>query len=294
VGVTIEHALLHHALNWQAGRVDAHGIAAGAVRQLVVRDTEIHTFSGDAIQIDPGRAAPGWGDVLIERCHFWLAPLAAAENGFAAGMVPGENALDTKASAGLPRATMTIRDTVAHGFRGGLIANMAAFNVKEHVDVLVDGVTVWDSELAFRLRGETTPARGGAWARIQNAVVYDVDVAFRYENDIENLRIWHSTLGRGVGRPFEAAEVGASRLDVRNLLILGNARPREAADGSNLLVDERAFVAAGQDDYRLAPGSSAIDAATVVPGIDGDRTGQPRLQGLRPDVGAHETPAAGP
>ena len=287
-GVTIEGGLLHRALNWQDGRVDAHGIAAGAVRDLIVRDTEIHTFSGDAIQIDPDRAAPGWGGVVIERCRFWLAPLAEAENGFEAGMVPGENAIDTKAAAGLARATMAIRDTTAWGFRGGLIANMAAFNIKEHVDVVIDGVTVFDSEIAFRLRGAASRERGGAWVAVQNAVVYDVDVAFRYEDDIENLRIWNSTLGRRVARPFRPAEAQGSRLDVRNLLILGFRRPTEASDDSNLLVDEQAFVGAGVDDYRLAPASLAIDAGEVIPEVLTDRTGVGRPQGARHDAGAHE------
>ena len=79
-----------------------------------------------------------------------------AENGFAAGAVPGENAMDTKAAAANVRSRITVRDTIASGFRGGLISNMAAFNFKENVDATVDGVTVFDSEIAFRLRG---PAR---------------------------------------------------------------------------------------------------------------------------------------
>jgi hypothetical protein len=152
-GVLIEHSVLHHALNPQDGRSDAHGIVAGAVRNLTIRDTEIHTFSGDGIQLDPDRAAPGWGGVLIERVRIWLAPLAEATNGFAAGVVPGENAIDTKAGAHLPQATLTVRDATVHGFRGGLLRNMAAFNLKENVDVTIDGATVADSEIAFRLRG---------------------------------------------------------------------------------------------------------------------------------------------
>src|SRR5436190_24331898 len=58
--VLIEGSLIHHALNSTGGRSDAHGIVAGAVHRLTIRNTEIHTFSGDGIQVDPGRAAPGW------------------------------------------------------------------------------------------------------------------------------------------------------------------------------------------------------------------------------------------
>ena len=68
---------------------------------------------------------------------------------------------------------MVLRDVVAHGFRNGFITNMAAFNLKEHVDVTVERVTVYDSEIAFRLRGRC--GTGGAWVAIQNAVVYHAD-----------------------------------------------------------------------------------------------------------------------
>ena len=127
-GVLIEDCLIHHALNAAGGRTDAHGIAAGPVQRLTIRNTEIHTFSGDGFQVDPGRSAPGWQSVTVDSVRFWLAPLPAAVNGFAAGVVPGENAIDTKASASLPRATLTIRNTTASGFRNGLIGNMAAFS----------------------------------------------------------------------------------------------------------------------------------------------------------------------
>ena len=148
--------------------------------------------------MDPGRAAPGWDRVTIEGSKIWLAPLPAAENGFAAGAVPGENAVDTKAAASNVRSRITIRDTIASGFRAGLIGNMAAFNFKEHVDATVDGVTVFDSEIAFRLRGPDDGAR----VLVKNAVVHDVTTAFRYEDDIQNLRIWNSTVGRNVSRTF--------------------------------------------------------------------------------------------
>ena len=201
--VTIVDSLVHHALNADDGRTDAHGIVAAAVHRLTIRNTQVHTFSGDAIQVDPGRSAPGWSDILIEGCDLWLAPLPAAVNGFAAGTVPGENAVDTKANPGMARATLTIRDTRAHGFRNGLIPNMAAFNLKENVDVLVDRITVYDSEIAFRLRGGgSDTSKPGAHVRTMNALVYDTAVAFRYEDDLEGLHVWNSTIGRGVPRPF--------------------------------------------------------------------------------------------
>jgi len=151
-GVLIEGSSIHHCLNWQEQREDAHGIVGGPVRNLTVRDTEIHTFSGDALQFDPSRSTPGWDDITVEGCTLWLAPLASPENGFPAGTAPGENAIDTKTYSGNV-SNLTIHDTIAYGFRDGFINNMAAFNLKENIDATLDGVTVYDSEIAFRLRG---------------------------------------------------------------------------------------------------------------------------------------------
>jgi len=287
-GVTIEDSLVHHALNAADGRTDAHGIVAGPVHDFVIRNTEIHTFSGDGVQLDPGRSAPGWSRVTLEGDRIWLAPLPAAENGFAAGTVPGENAVDTKAAVGFPRAEMTIADVTAWGFRGGLIGNMAAFNLKEYVDVTVDRVTVFDSEIAFRLRGPT-PSGGGAWVAIKNAVVHDVATAFRYEDGIGNLRIWNSTLGRAVARPFQAASSTSDGLDVRNLLILGAARPAEAGHASNLAVGAEVFIDAAAGNYALVPGATPVDAGVLLTQVTTDRNGVPRPQGRAYDVGAYES-----
>jgi hypothetical protein len=285
--VLIENSLIHHALNAARGRTDAHGVAASAVHRLTIRNTEIHTFSGDGIQLDPDRAAPGWNDVVIENCKIWLAPLAVPTNGFAAGIVPGENAVDTKASARFPRARIIIRNTDAWGFRGGLIRNMAAFDLKENVDVLLDGVTVHESEIAFRLRGPGTgPA--GAWVRIQNGVIYDVAYGLRYEDRMERLQIWNTTIGLHVGRPFVAAASSSGGLDVRNLLLLGVKLPREASQASNLAVTAAAFVTAAAHHYELAPGSPAIDAGATVREVARDRLGMLRPQGRAYDVGAYE------
>jgi hypothetical protein len=285
-GVVIENCLIHHALNAANGQTDAHGIAAGPVRDLTIRNSEIHTFSGDGIQVDPGRSAPGWNHVTIEGTRIWVAPLPAPENGFAAGAVPGENGVDTKASFNLPRSTIVIRNVTASGFRGGFIGNMAAFNLKENVDATVDGATVSDSEIAFRLRGGGS-ATAGAFVTIKNAVVHSVLTAFRYEDDIQNLHIWNSTVGGGVTRAFQAASSTSSGLDVRNLLVLGT-RPREAVGSSNLAAGPQAFVNAAAHDYRLAPGSVAIDAGMTLPEVTTDRAGTARPQGRYHDVGAYE------
>lgn len=285
--VLIDRCKIHHCLDSREGRTDAHGVTGGSARNLTIVDTDIYTFSGDGVQLDPGRELPGWDELRIEGCAIWLEPLSQPENGFAKGVVPGENAVDTKTNDDAPRASLTIVDTVARGFRGGLISNMAAFNLKENVDVLLDGVTVSDSEIAFRLRGPGS--HPGAWVRLQNAVVFDVDVAVRYEDDIENLAIYNATFGLDVGSPFVEASSDASVLDVRNLLLLGNTLPDEATGvTSNMIAAESDFTDAANGSYELADGATAIDAGEAIDGITTDRVGTERPQGGGFDVGAFE------
>jgi hypothetical protein len=281
--VLVEHTRIHHCLNAAGGRTDAHGLVAGAVERLTVRDTEIHTFSGDGVQIDPGRTAPGWTDVRLERLRIWLAPLPEAVNGFAKGVVPGENAVDTKTVRDGRRARLDLRDIDAWGFEGGLIANMAAFNLKERVDATVDGVTVHHSDIAFRLRG---PGDAGARVTVRNAVVHHVRTAFRHEDELVALRVHHATVGREVGRVFRGVSTQA-RPEVRHLLVLGARLPDEAL-GHGLTVGPESFADAEADDYRLVAGSPAIDGAAGPVGTSRDRMGVPRPYGARADVGAHE------
>jgi hypothetical protein len=286
--VTFDGALIHRCLNAANGRTDAHGIVGGALRNLTIRNTEIHTFSGDAIQLDPGRSAPGWDRVTIERSRFWLAPLDKPENGFAAGVVPGENALDTKTYPGAARASVVIRDTMAWGFRHGLLSNMAAFNLKENIDATIDRVTVSHSEIAFRVRGPSNSIGVGAHATIQNAVVHSVDTAVRYEDDVENLLVWNSTLGTGVSRPFRNASSPNGQPDVRNLLVLGSSLPAEAPTSRNRAVSSSSFLNAAGHDYRLAADSPAINAGVTLTSVTEDRIGVNRPVGGVYDVGAYE------
>ena len=139
----------------------------------------------------------------------------------------------------------------------------------------------------FRLRG--VGVAGGAWVAIQNAVVYDVLTAFRYEDTIQNLRIWNSTVGGSVTNLFQAAASPiAAGMEVRNLLVLGSLSVEAASHWSNLGVSASAFTNAAGHDYTLAPGSPAIDAALPLPQVTVDRLSVPRPQGQAPDIGAYE------
>jgi hypothetical protein len=175
-----------------------------------------------------------------------LAPLPAATNGFAAGTVPGENGIDTKTARDGRRARLFVSDVHAWGFRDGMVSNMAAFNLKERVDATFDRVTVRDSDIAFRLRG---PGDRGATTVIRDAVVHHVATAIRYEDDIASIVIERLTLGLGVTTPFRGVHAAATRVDVRDLLMLGGTLPAEA-HGRGRVVGREAFVDVANHDYR--------------------------------------------
>jgi hypothetical protein len=282
--VRIEDSYIHHCVNATGGvPEDAHGVTGDSVFALTIRGTEIHMVSGDSLQLSPPREP--WGDVLVEGCRLWNAPLDVAVVGLPVGLAIGENAVDTKVGADLDGAgappKLTIRDTVAHGWRGA-ITNQAAFNLKEDVDALVDRVSVYDSELAFRLRGP-------AGVRVQNAVIWGVDVAFRLEDALPGAELLASTIGGDVGAAFTDAGGPPVDLVARDLLILGDGVPAPAdADPSNAAADAAAFVDAGAHDYRLVADAPAVDAGVALAGVDVDRLGVPRPVGAGVDIGAYE------
>jgi len=296
-GVRIERSLIHHCLQSARDgcdaddcREDAHGIVGGQATGLVVVDTEIHTFSGDAIQLDSGRGTPQW-DLRVERCRLWSAPLPEAIGGYAAGVNPAENAIDTKTSDTITApASLTVIDTVAYGFTDTLIGSGAAYNIKENVRAVFDRVTVYDSTYAFRLRGRTGSRPRGATVRVDNAVVYDVGQAFRYEDGLaaSDVELRYVTIGAGVERPFQdETAVGASVIDAHDVLLLGDALPAELAGGSSLAVGASAFVDPSAHDYHLADGAAPIDAAAPSD-VAVDRDGNARPVGAASDVGAYE------
>jgi hypothetical protein len=130
---------------------------------------------------------------------------------------------------------------------------------------------------------------------VRNAVVYDVGTAVRYEDNIERVQVWNSTLGSGIRRFFHAAESSAKGVNVQNLLFLGSAATVPAGSG-NMEASPQFFVDAAANDYRLAPNSPAIDAGMALPLVTVDRLGTTRPSGAHWDTGAFEfapaTPAA--
>lgn len=292
-GVEIRDSHIHHCLHYNRDdevRVDAHGITGGAVQDLKIIDTDIHTFSGDAIQFDPGREAPGWNNITVQGCRLWLEPLEEDTNGFLAGQVPGENAIDTKTVPEGERATLIVADTEAWGFRDGVdFSNQAAFLLKENVDVTVRRVHVYDSEMAFRVRGATDSSPEGAVVRVESSLIHHVEVGVRYEDDLSELKLWHITFGAGVTAPFSNGDSDTASVAVINSLFLTDELPVEATqDESNSIATSDDFVDAADHDYHLVEDSLAIDAGVPITGVTQDLDGNRRVSGLGPDLGAYE------
>ena len=205
--VLIESCKIHHVLagTFEDQR-DAHGIT-GRPTRLTIRDCNIGLTSGDSVQFDPGRGP--WDDVLIENCTLWTAPLAEDAGGFKKGQRPGENGVDTKQQSANGRSRLTIRNCLFYGFRQpGQIANMAALNLKNHVQVRVENCLFRDNEICFRLRGGDGKY-GGALVDIDRCAVYDSQVAVRAEDGIRNLKVRRLGIGKGVPDDFVAAGGGA-------------------------------------------------------------------------------------
>lgn len=205
--VLIESCKIHHAL---AGsfkeQKDAHGIT-GQPTKLTIRNCEIGLVSGDAIQFDPGRGT--WDDVVIENCTFWTAPLAKDAAGFRRGERPGENGIDTKQRASNPRSTMTIRNCLFHGWKQpGQVNNLAALNLKNHVNVKIVNCAFRDNEICFRLRGGEGDY-GGALVTVERCAVYNSEVALRVEDKIRDLKIHQLGFGGGIAKQLVSAGGGA-------------------------------------------------------------------------------------
>ncbi|MGD9856922.1 MAG: choice-of-anchor Q domain-containing protein [Planctomycetaceae bacterium] len=315
-GLLGDSCLIHDFLAGSfAEQQDAHGIVVTHTQGVTIRNTEIHHVSGDCLQTDPYRTDPVTNDVLIENCHFWTGPLEEdfSEN-WRAGQRPGENAIDTKAAKdweNAGRMRLTIRNTVAHGWlKDDYISNKAAFNMKEKVDAVFDGVTVYDCELGFRLRG----ARGNAKVTILNAVIHDCEFAVRAEDNLRDLRIDNCTFGNQIGSIFRDAAMDRGNStkvtwELRNNVFVGTPEPSSdlialsdtaeettldpqghalILDKSNKSAEDSEFLDAAAHDYRLQDGSRLIDAGVEIELVQTDRNGVTRPQGAACDAGAYE------
>ncbi len=274
-------------------QLDAHGIALSDAHDVVITDVNIHHVSGDSVQVDPNRTAGSISsNITIANSELWTGPLPATFNsGWQQGQIPGENALDTKVVKenwdAEPRMVITIQNVTAYGWAAGTyINNRAAFNLKEKVEVVIDGVTVYDSEIAFRLRGN----RGNANVSITNAVVHSVDFAFRTESDLENLFVNHVTIGRDVGNPLHRVDSGSSLPGWNWENTVSISSDNDFSGLGVTLAQLSDFRDAANHDYRLTTQSQLVDAGNTS-NANTDLLGTPRDS--NPDLGAYELALSG-
>lgn len=204
--VTIENCKIHHLLNSTfKEQHDAHGIT-GHWGNTTIRNCDIFYTSGDSVQFDPERNSVG--EVLIENCTFWTGPLPADAAGFKKGETPGENAMDTKVRPGeATRCKLTIRHCYFHGWQQpGQVDNLAALNLKEHIDATVTGCVFANNEIALRVRGPGS--KGGAKVTITDCAIYEGETGVRMEDKIENLKISGLAFGPGVKQKYQEASKG--------------------------------------------------------------------------------------
>lgn len=197
--VTIENCKIHHLLNSTfTEQHDAHGIT-GRWHNVTIRNCEIYHVSGDCVQFDPDRESTG--QVVIENSTLWTGPLPADAAGFKKGERPGENAFDSKTLPEGPRCRLIVRNCLMYGWnQPGQVQNMAALNLKEHVEAAIENCLFRDNELAFRLRGPT--GRGDARVTINQCAIFEAKVGVRMEDDLRDLKILNLAFGEGVEKKY--------------------------------------------------------------------------------------------
>ncbi|MCZ6899175.1 MAG: T9SS type A sorting domain-containing protein, partial [Bacteroidetes bacterium] len=209
----------------------------------------------------------------------------SARGGAPAGIYPGENAIDTKYHIEDGRGMLFIKNTTAYGWRSDYIANAAAFNIKHNVEVILNGITTYDNDIAFRLRGPGS--NGGAHVTLLNAIIYDSNTGVRYEDAIENLLVYNTTWGNNIARQFQSAGGYGTGFQVKNCLFI-DQKPTEASDLSNLAVNSSAFMNVAMNDYHPNSNSPSIDSGVDLTMVTIDRDGVTRPQGAGYDIGAYE------
>jgi hypothetical protein len=294
--VVIEDCKIHHGFSWYyKTKKEPHGISTDGVKNLIIKDCEIYQITGDCIQISPTRS--NWDNVLIEGCTFWVSPISQKESHEAGlpeqaiGQILAENAIDLKAdeddSPDVHR--IKIKNCSAYGFYSTRIKNAAAFNIKNPVSCILEGIKSWNNEIAMRLR---FPAE----VTVLNSLFYDNTIAIRFEDDMKKLHLIHNTFGTGTKKHLR--EIGNMPDDfvAINNLFSGKKLPREIIktgnEKFNMAIHPKKianfFVNPQKHDYHLQKKSPAIDSGKEVHNIKTDLEKRKRPQNGKYDLGAYE------
>lgn len=286
----IEDCHIHHNLWWDkttGERDDAHGIATKFSQGLLIRNCRIHHVSGDCFQCDRG----AWQNITIEDCDFSNGALEEDMGGFKKGASPGEDGIDTKIINGKDKGRLIVRRCKFHDFRSSFIGTPAAMNLKENVDVVVDSCEFTNAVVALRLRGT---GRGVMWPAVVNCTFRGCDVAVRYEDNLQKLRLVHNTFAecRTLFQRAPAKTGWGSGWVVANNLFVDLARfPEEARSTTNAAISKKLVDA---DTLRPTgpkrPVGKPVAGAVPVwygPGVEVDHAGKDRPKDA-PTMGAYE------
>ena len=264
-------------------QVDSHGVVAGQFTNLTISQCNIYRCSGDCVQADPDYDL--WDNLVIEDCHLYTEEMPTAKASWAVNEIPGENAFDSKANPPSSAQSFLISNCVIHGFNSGYITNQAALNIKKSVNGTVERCIIYDSEIAFRMRGPAEPVT------VVNCLVYNTTYGVRYEDGINDLSFLHCTFIDNVNHFYNGGGGGLGTGFVALNNLFEGAVPSECTDPSNMAVATTGFtttfVNSSLRNYHLLPTAAAVDSGTVAAGIATDLDGNLRNVGP-PDVGAYE------
>jgi hypothetical protein len=159
-----------------------------------------------------------------------------------------------------------LKNSKFRGFRTKFIPVPAALNLKENVDVVVDGCEIRESGVALRLRGHSKGAE--MWPTVVNCVIRDCDVAVRHEDRLHNFRFVHNTVDACpvlfVKFPPRSPR-GEPWIVANNLFVKASSLPDGVSGSQNRVV-----------------GDGALDPQTLIPASVGRLAGSP-VQNAMPD-----------
>ncbi len=270
---------------------DAHGIVLDAGYGNTFRYNEIFDNGGDCIQIYTGSAQ--WTVIEYNKLYTTLGG-------------ESENAVDIKSTVGVK-----LIGNEMFGFRRSAGSQGNAVVIHHDADsIIMRDNRIYDSNGGIRIGGNADYQPD--YLIIERNVVYDIVDEGQYSTDgygiqfdgLSNVQMYNNTFVNIPGPLFWIDSDGAENVDIRNNLFVNTGRIKggESLLTGTVIIDyngwfsaeerfgsephpvigtDPMFVNADAGDFRLAPGSPAIDAGDPAFGSD--------YPGGRIDLGAFES-----